>query len=183
VSVGKLLSGGLRRTLPCAFLILQALAFPVCILVAPAIAQSVAVSRPSSASIRTPDFDETIRWYRDTLNFRLLSTQNLAQGRTAVLERGGFLLEITEADHPMPPTSSLDRETAGVMNVPVISLLVPDADEEISRLRARGVEILQTPEDALDGAYRTAEIRDNGRHRIELREPLGSPGSLNVYGR
>jgi catechol 2,3-dioxygenase-like lactoylglutathione lyase family enzyme len=179
VGAGKLLSGDLSRILSRALLILQAVALPLGV-PPPAFAQGVSVSRPSSASIRTPDFDGTVRWYRDILSFRLLSTRDLTEGRTALLERGGFLLEITEADHPMPPTPG---EAVAVMNVPVISLLVSDADEEVSRLRAQGVEILQTPEDDLDGSYRTAHIRDNGRHRIELREPLGSPGSLNSYGR
>ena len=33
--------------------------------------------RPSSASIRTPDFDESVRWYQDKLGFRLLGSQSL----------------------------------------------------------------------------------------------------------
>jgi hypothetical protein len=44
------------------------------------------------------------------------------------------------------------------------------------------VEVLQNPEDELDGRFRTAQIRDNGRHRIELREPIDENG-FNAMGR
>ncbi|HZA93908.1 MAG TPA: VOC family protein, partial [Gemmatimonadales bacterium] len=43
--------------------------------------------RPSSAAIRTPDFDESVRWYQDKLGFRLLDSESLVPGRKAVLER------------------------------------------------------------------------------------------------
>lgn len=141
-----------------------------------------ATVRSGSVSIRTPDFDETLRWYRDNLGFRLLSTRSSDLGRIGLMEREGFLIEIAEADHPAPGLSGTAGEAA-VTRVPVISLLVPDVDEETDRLRAKGVEILQTPQDDLDGTYRIAQIRDNGRHRIELREPLGDPGGFHSVGR
>ncbi len=147
---------------------------------APNVAQGVTVARPSSTSIRTPDFDETVAWYRDKLGFRLLSTRTFVQERIALMERGGFLLEITEIDHSMP---GVDADTTAATSVPVISFLVQDVDEEVDRLRAQGVTILEEPQDELEGEYRSAQIRDNGRHRIELREPLGSRDSFNPEGR
>lgn len=147
----------------------------------PARAQSASPSRSSSTSIRTPDFDESVRWYQDKLGFRLIGSQSLVPGRRAVLERSGFLLEITEVDHILP---SEPNTTAAVQvtKAPVVSFLVPDVDKEVERLRKAGVEILQNPEDELDGRYRTAQIRDNGRHRIELREPIDENG-FNAMGR
>nr|WP_246742355.1 VOC family protein [Microvirga splendida] len=138
--------------------------------------------RPSSASLRTPDFDASVRWYQDRLGFRLLGSQSLVAGRKAVLERSGFLLEISEADHILPQEP---ETTAAVQatRVPVVSLLVPDVDREVRRLDEAGVDILQPPQDELDGTYRTAQIRDNGRHRIELREPLDDPSRFNATGR
>jgi catechol 2,3-dioxygenase-like lactoylglutathione lyase family enzyme len=138
--------------------------------------------RPSSVSIRTPDYDESVRWYQDKLGFRLLDSGNLVQGRKAVMERSGFLLEIAEADHILPqePESTASVQ---VTPVPVISLLVPDVDREVRRLDEAGVDILQSPQDDLDGTYRTAQIRDNGRHRIELREPLDDPSRFHPMGR
>ena len=138
--------------------------------------------RPSSASIRTPDFDESVQWYQDKLAFRLLGSQSLVPGRRAVLERSGFLLEINETDHIL---SSEPDTTAAVQvtKVPVVSVLVPDVDQEVARLRRMGVDVLQPPEDDLDGTYRTAQIKDNGRHRIELREPLDDPARFNPMGR
>jgi catechol 2,3-dioxygenase-like lactoylglutathione lyase family enzyme len=142
---------------------------------------AASVSRPGSASIRTPDFEETIRWYQDKLGFRLLSTRSLVRERVAVLERAGFLLEIAEADHPMPAAATPTIDVTGTTRVPVVSILVPDVDTEVVRLRREGVEILEEPTDELEGAYRVAQVRDNGRHRIELREPLGA--SFNAMGR
>jgi catechol 2,3-dioxygenase-like lactoylglutathione lyase family enzyme len=139
-------------------------------------------SRPSSASIRTPDFDESVSWYQEKLGFRLLGSQSLVAGRKAVLERSGFLLEIAEADHVLQH----EPEATGAVQVtraPVVSLLVPDVDREVRRLDGAGVDILQPPQDQLDEAYRTAQIRDNGRHRIELREPLDDPARFNPMGR
>lgn len=138
--------------------------------------------RPSSASIRTADYDESVQWYQDKLGFRLLGNESLVQGRRAVLERSGFLLEIAEADHILPqePESTASVQ---VTPVPVISLLVPDVDREVRRLDEADVDILQPPQDDLDGTYRTAQIRDKGRHRIELREPLDDPSRLHFSGR
>jgi catechol 2,3-dioxygenase-like lactoylglutathione lyase family enzyme len=139
-------------------------------------------SRPSSASLRTPDFDESIQWYQDRLGFRLIGSQSLVPGRRAVLERSGFLLEINETDHVLQPEPDT---TAAVQVTPaaVVSLLVPDVDREVRRLGDAGVDILQPPQDDLEGAFRTAQIRDNGRHRIELREPLDDPAQFNAMGR
>jgi catechol 2,3-dioxygenase-like lactoylglutathione lyase family enzyme len=138
--------------------------------------------RPSSASIRTPDFDESVRWYQDKLGFRLLGSESLVQGRKAVLERSGFLLEVAEADHILPQEPEATASVQ-VTPVPVVSLLVPDVDREVRHLETVGVDILQPPQDELDGTYRTAQIRDNGRHRIELREPLDDPSRLHFSGR
>jgi len=147
-------------------------------------AQSSHAPRPGSASIRTPDFDESVRWYQDKLGFRLVGSQNFVQGRTAVLERSGFLLEVTEVDHLLQQFHD-PHATGGVevTRTPVISLIVPDVDEEVDRLSREGVEVLQGPEDELDGRYRTAQIRDNGRHRIELREPIDDEERFNPIGR
>nr|WP_246216062.1 VOC family protein [Microvirga makkahensis] len=140
-------------------------------------------SHSSSTSIRTADFDESVRWYRDKLGFRMIGSTSFVQGRTAVLERSGFLLEIAEVDHVPHETGDPQGSSPGVTPIPVISLLVPDVDKEITRLRKAGVEVLQDPQDELDGRYRTAQIRDNGRHRIELREPIDESGGFNPTGR
>ncbi len=149
-----------------------------------ALAQSSSERRPSSVSIRTPDFDESVKWYQDKLGFRLIATQSFVQGRTAVLERAGALIEITEVDHVLAaPQEPHATGGVAVTPVPVISLIVPDVDEEVERLSKAGVDILQMPQDDIEGTYRTAQIRDNGRHRIELREPLDETGGFNPTGR
>ena len=174
----RALWSGWQQSLPGMFLIAFLVAF------APLAAGAAPATRPSSGSIRTPDFDESLRWYQDKLNFRLISEKSFVPGRTAVLERSGFLIEIAEADHaPVQPQDPAATGAIEVTRAPVVSLLVPDVDQEVARLQEAGVDILQAPEDDLDGHYRTAQIRDNGRHRIELREPLGSPRAFNPEGR
>jgi len=146
------------------------------------LAQPSSTANARSASIRTPDFDESVRWYQDKLGFRFISSTSFVQGRTAVLERSGFLLEVTEVDHVLPEAGGSQDPRTQVTRTPVISLIVPDVDREVASLRKAGVEVLQDPEDDLDGRYRTAQIRDNGRHRIELREPIDE-GGFNPTGR
>lgn len=172
----------LRRVIPKRLAILSSLIFLV-VTEPLAFAQSTSSPRQSSASIRTPDFDESVRWYQEKLGFRLIADQNFVQGRSAVLERTGFLVELTEVDHILQKTDE-PHATGGVAvtPAPVISILVPDVDKEIARLSKEGVEVLQAPADELDGRYRTAQIRDNGRHRIELREPIDDNG-FNALGR
>lgn len=169
-----------RRILPRAFLVAQLALSGLALTAATAYAASE--PRPSSASIRTPDFDESVQWYQDNLGFRLIGSQSLVPGRRAVLERSGFLLEINEVDHVLQPEPD---STAAVQptRAPVVSIIVPDVDREVARLRRAGVDILQLPEDELDGTYRTAQIQDNGRHRIELREPLDPAAGFNAGGR
>jgi catechol 2,3-dioxygenase-like lactoylglutathione lyase family enzyme len=151
-------------------------------LASPGPARAASEPTPTSAAIRTPDFDESVRWYRNTLGFRLIGSQSLVPGRKAVLEKSGFLLEINETDHVLPqdPDATAAVRATGA---PVISLIVPDVDKEVARLSEMGVDILQPPEDQLEDTYRVAQIRDNGRHRIELREPLDDPARFNPMGR
>lgn len=181
MSANLLFSGGWQQALR-ALAILPPLLFGWA-MAAAGPAESAPAARPSSASIRTPDFDESVQWYQDKLGFRLLATRTLVRERVAVLERSGFLLEIAEADHPMPATPEQEVQVTGAATrFPVVSLLVPDVDEEVARLRQAGVDILEEPQDDLESAYRVAQIRDNGRHRIELREPLGG-GTFHAEGR
>ena len=52
----------------------------------PTPAQAASEPRPSSASIRTPDFDDSVAWYQEKLGFRLIGNQSLVPGRRAVLK-------------------------------------------------------------------------------------------------
>ena len=76
-------------------------------------AQEASASSPRSVSIRTPDFDESVKWYQDRLGFRLITTQSATPERTAVLERSGALIQITEVDHA-PVTVDDPHVTGGV---------------------------------------------------------------------
>ncbi len=142
-----------------------------------------AAAAASSAAIHTDDVDEAVRWYRDTLGFRVLADRTLVQGRSVVLERGGMLLEVAEAAEPTrSQTASIgmqDPETTAGLAAPVLSLLVDDVDAEVERLRGLGVIVAAEPDDDLEGRFRTAWISDRDKRIIELREPL-SGGTGNV---
>ncbi|MBM6596593.1 VOC family protein [Microvirga pudoricolor] len=139
--------------------------------------------RPGSASLRTLDLGPTVRWYETHLGFRQVSVDSRVQARRVVLERQGFLLEIAEDHKATPQAGAADVDTTSATGVPVVSLLVPDVDREVRRLRGSGVEIVRDPEDDLDGSFRSALISDYGHRTVELREPLGSPGSFHPTGR
>jgi catechol 2,3-dioxygenase-like lactoylglutathione lyase family enzyme len=139
--------------------------------------------RSSSAVIRTLDLEPTVQWYETHLGFRQVSAESRVHARRVVLERQGFLLEINEDEKTTSQSAPSDVEVTSATGTPVISLLVSDVDREVSRLRKSGVEILQDPEDELDGSFRAALIGDNGRRTVELREPLGFPGSFHPTGR
>lgn len=165
--------------LACALLLLAAVAAP---LAPPAASGAPApVSRAGSAAIRAHDVDETVRWYRDLLDFRVIADRTLVAGRSVVLERQGMLLEITEeADPPRAQAAAVqDPETTAGVGAPVLSLLVDDVDREMERLRARGAFVFAEPEDDVEGRFRTAWISDRERRIVELREPLaGGPGIM-----
>jgi catechol 2,3-dioxygenase-like lactoylglutathione lyase family enzyme len=133
--------------------------------------------------LRTLDLDPTVQWYERNLGFRQVSVDSQVQARRVVRERQGFLLEVSEDEKMTPQQPRTDVETTSATGQPVVSLLVPDVDREVARLRRSGVEILQEPEDELAGSFRVAQISDYGHRIVELREPLGSPGSFHPTGR
>src|SRR3954453_546307 len=54
--------------------------------------------KPSSALIKTADVTKTAAWYKSALGFQLISERTGVQGRSALFERRGTLLEISEED-------------------------------------------------------------------------------------
>ena len=137
----------------------------------------------SSAALHAGDVDETVRWYRDMLGFRVIGDRTVVQGRSVVLERRGMLLEVVEAaESGRPLTASAgvqDPETTGSLAAPVVSLLVDDVDAEVERLRGLGVIVAAEPDDDLEGRFRTAWISDRDKRIVELREPLsGGTGDV-----
>jgi catechol 2,3-dioxygenase-like lactoylglutathione lyase family enzyme len=137
--------------------------------------------RPSAALIRTMDLDETVAWYRDVLGFRVVSDQTRVQARSVVLERTGFLVEVSEDERGI--ASPQNANGVGAVEAPAVSFLVSDVDAEIDGLRGRQVEILAEPQDDLDGRFRAALIRDYGGRIVELREPVGSGDAFHAEGR
>ncbi|HEX2553828.1 MAG TPA: VOC family protein [Microvirga sp.] len=141
---------------------------------APARSAPAPASGMSSAAIRSDDVDATVRWYRDTLGFRVIADRSLVAGRSVVLERRGMLLEIAESPEaaPMPRAADRDPETTAAIAAPAVSVLVADVDREVERLRAAGASVYSEPDDDLDGRFRTAWVVDRDRRIVELREPL-----------
>jgi catechol 2,3-dioxygenase-like lactoylglutathione lyase family enzyme len=159
------------------------LALTTALMAPPSVAAGPA--RSSTALIRTIDLGETVDWYRDKLGFRVVSDLTRVQARTVVLERSGFLIEVTEDDRAVPssPLSAPEVEVTGSAEGPAVSYLVSDVDAELDRLRTRGVNILAAPHDELEGRFRVALIQDNAGRLVEIREPLGSGADFHAEGR
>ena len=120
-------------------------------------------TKPSSALIKTADVAKTAAWYRSVLGFQPISERTGVQGRSALLERRGTLLEISEEDRIADGSDPV-----------ALTLLVDDVDREVEALQAKGVEIVSEPRDELTSRFRVSRIYDEGHRVVELREPLGS---------
>jgi catechol 2,3-dioxygenase-like lactoylglutathione lyase family enzyme len=119
------------------------------------------LSRSSSSAIETGDLDKTVQWYCDHLSFEPVSDFSRVEGRIALLERNGILLEVHEGERHSAKDPTIN-----------LTLLVQNIDLEAHRLEAEGVEIIAGPRDRLDHKMRGALIRDADGRIVRLLEPL-----------
>jgi catechol 2,3-dioxygenase-like lactoylglutathione lyase family enzyme len=118
-------------------------------------------TRSNSSAIVTGDLDKTVQWYCDHLSFEPVSDFSRVEGRVALLERNGILLEVHEGERHSAKEPTIN-----------LTLLVQNIDLEAHRLEAEGVEIIAGPQDRLDHRIRGALIRDADGRIIRLLEPL-----------
>lgn len=98
---------------------------------------------PHHVALSVPNFEETIQWYQDKLDFRVMKRLELPQIATkqAILERNGFMVEVFARDksaRPKPPAVIVpdDLLTQGVKH---IAFTVDDLEAVATELKQRDV--------------------------------------------
>ena len=113
--------------------------------VAPAQRQP-AVGPPQLVALNVPDLEASVAWYRDNLGFVQKNRKEFPQVgvRIAMLELGGFWLEIVEKKDSVSPPSIQEKLPAiddwdRVQGIKKLAFEVDDLDAFANRLRSRGV--------------------------------------------
>ena len=122
--------------------------------------------------IAVEDLEEALAFYRDALGFNVDATEEVGSQavRAHFLNVGSASLELLEATSPQSPVARfISRRGAGLHH---ITLRVDDIDEALTRLRARGVQLIdETPRDGAEGSL-VAFIHPHSTHGvlIELKQ-------------
>src|SRR5215813_3365725 len=106
--------------------------------------------------LTVPDFDEAVRFYRDTLGLEQLADWSGADGRVILLDVGHATLELFDEQQ----AESVDRIEAGkrVSGTVRLALEVDDLDGTAQRLIAAGAES-EAPPVAPPWGGRNARLR------------------------
>ena len=125
-------------------------------------------------------YDETIRFYTNTLGFQLEAEWTLGDAapglRLAYVRLGAIMIEVIGGAEPAPLAATADigahLSRSGFIH---LCLRVEDLDGTLAELEARGVEILAEPFDVDPIGQRLALIKDNSGNVIELAQSWHSP--------
>ena len=105
--------------------------------------------RTDHVSLRVPDYDAALSWYRNILGLELIrewTDPELPGLQLCTLALGGTNLEIIGNGEPAPRNPVTDIPShMGQMGVVHLCLVVDDLEESMSVLRERGVEELAGP--------------------------------------
>lgn len=121
--------------------------------------------RIDHVEILPSDFDRSMAFYQDVLDFRLVSRMPVQVGplkEIAYLQLGDTIIELLHMENPASPSASI---TVGYR---AIALEVESMEAAITYLRDHGVYVTWGPIDL--GTAIRAEITDPDGLTIELRE-------------
>ncbi|WP_048140267.1 VOC family protein [Methanosarcina horonobensis] len=122
-------------------------------------------TRIDHVEILPSDFDRSMAFYQDILEFRLVSRMPVKAGplkEIAYLQLGDTVIELLHMENPTPTPSSM---TVGYR---AMALEVKSMEDAINYLRDHGVYVTWGPIDL--GVSIRAEITDPDGLAIELRE-------------
>lgn len=127
-------------------------------------------TRIDHVEILPGDFERSIAFYQDVLEFRLVSRMPVQAGplkEIAYLQLGDTVIELLQMENPAPMSASV------TIGYHAIALEVESMEAATSYLRARGVAVTWGPVDL--GVSIRAEITDPDGLTIELREWKNKP--------
>ena len=168
-----------RRNLIVAALFLAAGGAAATRVPAPPVRVERTVLAPSRNLIDSADPERTAAWYRDALGFVRIADRTSAGRRSIIISRGLDLLEIRGG--APEATGALAQATARTAAMS-LTLLTPDVDQAVGRLRARGVPIVAEPAEDEEGQARLAEVKDVDGRVVTLREPLHATAAGLPFG-
>jgi catechol 2,3-dioxygenase-like lactoylglutathione lyase family enzyme len=121
--------------------------------------------RIDHVEILPSDFDRSLAFYQDVLEFRLVSRMTVQAGHLkeiAFLKLDGTVVELLNMENPAP------KSTSANVGYRAIALEVESMEAVITYLKNRGIYLTWGPVDM--GASIRAEITDPDGLAIELRE-------------
>ena len=93
--------------------------------------------------VTAPDYEEALRFYRDTLGLRERLAYSLPEGRVTILEAGRATLELTDPPHAAYIDEvEVGRRVAGHIRV---AFEVEDSESATAALAAAGATVIATP--------------------------------------
>jgi catechol 2,3-dioxygenase-like lactoylglutathione lyase family enzyme len=123
-------------------------------------------------AIRAIDYAGTLRWYTEKLDFHVDVEWPYGDMQLAYLSNGTAKVEVLggATAEPQPDPTSLEP-TFRHEGLNHFCLAIPDFDDTLSELRARGVEFVGEPFVVEEINRRLAFVKDNSGNLIELSAP------------
>ena len=124
-------------------------------------------------AMRVVDYDGTVAWYREKLDFELDQEWPFGDMRLAYMHNGSAKIEILGGSiaEPQEQVDSLEP-TLRHEGLNHFCLRVDDLDLTLAELEARGVPQLGEPFVVEEIGRRLAFVKDNSGNRIEFSGPL-----------
>jgi glyoxylase I family protein len=124
-------------------------------------------------AMRVVDYDGTVAWYHEKLDFELDQEWPFGDMRLAYMHNGSAKIEILGGStaEPQEQVDSLEP-TLRHEGLNHFCLRVDDLDLTLAELEARGVPLLGEPFVVEEIGRRLAFIKDNSGNRIEFSGPL-----------
>ncbi|MBW4652547.1 MAG: VOC family protein [Kaiparowitsia implicata GSE-PSE-MK54-09C] len=141
--------------------------------------EPLATMQAEHIMLTTADYNETLIWYQEKLDFRIKHEWTVPEFpglQLAYLEKNGFIVEVVASpDTPTMPATETFSERLVQPGIGHFAFLVADVDAAIADLEARDVQIVLPPTSFPDSGRRVAFFEDNNGNLIEFLEelPLG----------
>lgn len=116
----------------------------------------MAIQRSHHIALKTRHFEESKKFYTDTLGFKIVGT--LGEGRILFIDIGGTTIELIGTSDPAPA----EQPSVGFTH---LAFQVDDVDATYADLKAKGVNFHAEPRGE---GLRTAFFRDPDGNVLEL---------------